>query len=75
MEEALRAVLAEILQVDLDAVDTDLTMQKLQTWDSLKQIKLVMAIERRFDIQLSDEEILQMNSYENIVATLKKRLG
>lgn len=75
MEEALRAVLAEILQVDLDAVDTDLTMQKLQTWDSLKQIKLVMAIERRFDIQLSDEEILQMDSYENIVATLKKRIG
>lgn len=51
----IRTVLAEIAEVTPDEIADDTHMERDLDVDSLQQIELVGAVERRFDIQLKSD--------------------
>ncbi len=46
---------------------------EIEGWDSMKHLDLVMALGERFQISLEFEEILSIESIEDIYLTLEKR--
>jgi acyl carrier protein len=48
-------------------------MKDLDVWDSLKHMELIVSLEGSFDIQLSFEEIIAMQSVGEIKRILKER--
>ena len=60
------ARLTEIFREELDKEDLDITMQTIQSdiedWDSLAHVRIVMGIERAYNIQLDVAEIEKINS-------------
>jgi acyl carrier protein len=47
---------------DLETVGEDTPFTQYEGWDSLKHVELVSGIERRFDLDLSADEIRQITS-------------
>lgn len=66
-------VLSEVLQMPVAAITDDLTMKDTDAWDSLKHMELIVALEQSFDIQLSFDEIVAMQSVNQIKRVLRER--
>ena len=66
-------VLSEVLQMPVTAITEDLTMKDVDAWDSLKHMELIVALEQSFDIQLSFDEIVAMQSVSQIKRVLRER--
>jgi acyl carrier protein len=66
-------LLAEVLQIPPSAVTDDLHMKDVDAWDSLKHMELVVSIENNYQIQLSFDEIVSMQSVGEIKRVLRER--
>lgn len=73
MEEKLKKVMAQILKVNAESINADSSPDTIASWDSLQHMNLVLGIEQRFGISFSEDEIMQMMSYEIIVDILKEK--
>lgn len=68
LEQILAPVLGELgrpLRED-DGPET------IRTWDSVKQIEIVVSLEDIYDIELSTAEILRLRSVRDILAVLRE---
>ena len=46
----------------------------VKSWDSLKQINLILSLEQSFKVKFSDNEAIKLNSYPYILKLLKSKL-
>jgi acyl carrier protein len=74
MEDKLREIMADILNVAPDEISSDTSTDSVASWDSLAQINLASAIEEEFGISFSVQEIEAMKSYDDIMSTLSGKL-
>ena len=75
MDEKLKSVLAEVLRMPVEQVGDDLAMKDVDAWDSLVHMQLVLSLEQNFDIQLTFDEIVAMQSVREIKRVLGDRRG
>ena len=73
MSGKVEGVLAEVLQLPPTEITDDLTMKDVEIWDSLKHMELIVALETSFDVQLTFEEIVAMQSVREIKRVLAER--
>lgn len=62
MEDDIRWLLADILDIDETAIPLDATRRTFGIWDSLSHLQLIAAIEQRFDVRLTMHEITDLDS-------------
>jgi acyl carrier protein len=75
MENKLKIIIAEVLNVDVNSIDADTSNQTIATWDSLNHMNIILATEEQFGIIFDDEEMLRLTSYASLLAALKNRKG
>ena len=73
MNQRLASVLAEIFGLRADQIHPELTKEAVGSWDSLKQMDLVMSLEREFSIALEIPDIIRMTSVANIIVVIKDK--
>lgn len=73
LDEKVRVVLADILQVPAATITDDLAMQDVDAWNSLKHMEVIASLEDTFCLQLNFEEIVTMQSVANIKRVLNGR--
>jgi len=69
----VEGVLAEVLQLPPSEITDDLTMKDVESWDSLKHMELIVALETALEVQLTFEEIVAMQSVREIKRVLAER--
>jgi acyl carrier protein len=67
--------LAEVLKnmLDVDSVSDDDSVQTIKSWDSLRHLNLIVALEEHFGINFEPEEIPELNSVRRISEAIAKR--
>lgn len=75
MNNKVCGVVAMIMGVPVETVTEDSSPNSLPRWDSLRHMKLVLAIEEAFGMQFTDEEIVSIKDVRSIVALLGQRDG
>jgi acyl carrier protein len=74
MEEKVKQVLANIFAVDISSINDDSAPGKIKTWDSLRHMKMVLALEDEFGIEFEPEDISQMLNYKLIISIIKEKV-
>ncbi len=69
----LKKTIESVFDTDFEDVAGARTFGEMENWDSLNYIKLVVAIQAEFGIELTPQEIQQMNSIAAIQGILKAR--
>ena len=72
--EKLNQIIAGVLRMKEEELKDGLTMQDLESWDSLKHMDLITSIEKDFDIQFSMDEILIMTDIKTIKKIVNEKL-
>jgi len=73
MDKQLAGVLAEVFSLGVSEIRPDLEREEVGTWDSLKQMDLVVSLEREYGISLEIPDIVRMNSVAEIMAVLTEK--
>lgn len=73
MDKRLISVLSQVFNVRPDDIVVGLTKEHLGSWDSLKQMDLVVSLEREFNIDLEITDIIKMDSVGQIIDVLANK--
>jgi acyl carrier protein len=71
----LQELAAEILGIDPDQIQLDKSFQRDLAADSLDLVELIGAIEDKYDVELSDEELEKMKNVGDLWKFLNEHAG
>ena len=72
--DQIRTIASDIFGVSADKITGASTPETIETWDSIQHLNLVLALEERFGLQLSPEEIEQMKSMGELIKVVEGKL-
>jgi len=75
MENRVKDIISAVLGISVEKINNDLSPDTIESWDSLRHMNLVVALEEEFTIQFSDEEIVEMLNIQLIVEILKEKIS
>ena len=73
MRYGVLKIIGQIMNVPSDQLNDDSSPETIANWDSLKHMNLVLALEEKFDVAFSDEEIVDMLTVKSIFEILSKK--
>jgi acyl carrier protein len=71
--DRVRRIAADVLEVPIAQVTVDSSSEKIETWDSVHHLNLVLALEQEFNLQFEPEEIDEISSIKNILAVIERK--
>jgi len=74
IEQKVKSIMSKILKIPEAEIHAESSPDDIETWDSLQHINLVLGLEQSFGITFDEEEIIQLLSYEIILATINEKV-
>ena len=66
MDEQIRAIMAEVLRLPLERIGTDAAIGTVPNWDSTAHMRMMIALEDTFGIELDESRMVEMTSFAKI---------
>ncbi|CCO23209.1 acyl carrier protein [Maridesulfovibrio hydrothermalis] len=73
MLNKIKKILSKITGCNADNISGDTLIKDIEGWDSLKHIKIILAIEETFDIVFKSSEIENFTDVNSIVFLLQDK--
>ena len=64
-----------VFEIPVKQIDDELSPDTLKSWDSLKHMNLVAALEEEFNVEFSDGEIPLLSIYSSIITILSEKIN
>lgn len=71
-KENLNDIINKILLVEKEKITDELTRKDIEDWDSMTHLILISELEQNFNIALSDDDIVTIDSIADIKTILTK---
>ena len=71
--DKIEKVLAGVFQMRVENIVDDLSMDIVEKWDSLTHMKLIVALEETYNIELTAEQIMSMTNVKTIKAIIYRK--
>jgi acyl carrier protein len=72
--DQIRIMASDLFGVPAERISAPSTPETIETWDSIQHLNLVLALEEKFGVQLSPEEIEQMKSIGAVAELVERKL-
>lgn len=63
MTERIKKAMAEAFEITVEEIDEESSQDTISVWDSLHHVRLIVFLEREFDITIPDERVGNMISF------------
>lgn len=73
MNRRLIKILADVFRIRESDIVPDLTKEQVGSWDSLRQMDLVVSLETEYEVTLEIEDIVRMRSVGAIIEVLSAK--
>jgi acyl carrier protein len=73
LEERVCEFFQKALDIQDEEVTIDTKMEDISEWDSFGQIELLAALEKEFDVKLTYDEMMEINSVASIIRVLENK--
>jgi acyl carrier protein len=70
----IKRVMADVLDLDVNAITDDTSVDNSPKWDSANHIQLVLALEEAFSISFDVSELESMVSFFDIVNVIQSKV-
>lgn len=66
MDEQLKEVFAEALDLAIEEIEENSSQDNLEDWDSLGHLNLISEIEKTFKVKITMDEVMEMTNYVKV---------
>ncbi len=70
---SLRDILADVLEVSPEEITPDLSIEKVENWDSFRHLQVILALEGEFGVQFDPQRVPELTSVGLIQQELEKK--
>ena len=70
MDEKVRQIAADVFNVPVAQITLQSSPENIETWDSIQNLNLLLALEQAFGLQFEPEEIDRMKTIQEIIGLL-----
>jgi len=74
-EARLKKLMGSILRIDPATIGDDTSIDSVPTWDSMRHMRLVLALEDEFGVMIPDDEAAGITSYPLIRSVMQVLLA
>ena len=72
MQDRVIRVLGMTMNVPVERLDENSSPDNVESWDSMRHMNLVLALEEEFNVKFSDEQMLSLEDVRSIVSILEE---
>lgn len=72
MDDEIRAVMAQALRQPVDRIGTDAAIGNVPNWDSTAHMRMMLALEDAFGIELDEAHMVEMTSLARIRSAVEE---
>lgn len=73
MESEVKKIMARIFEVPVEEIEDDSSPDTIENWDSLHHLNLILALEEKYQVTFSEEEIAELLNFQLIIMSLKEK--
>jgi acyl carrier protein len=71
MEDEIRAIMARVLRLAVDRIGPDAAIGNVPNWDSTAHMRIMLALEDKFGVELNETQMTEMTSLSKIYAVVE----
>jgi acyl carrier protein len=75
MDDRIKKTMAAVFGVGESKIEEDSSPDTIESWDSLKHISLVVALEEEFGVEFDEDDIMNMMNYKLIRMLINDKLA
>jgi len=75
VDKKLRTIIETIMNVPSDIIDDESGPDNIDGWDSLRHMRLILAVEDYYSLSFSDSEITSINDVKTLKEVLEPYIG
>ena len=73
MDDKIKNIIAVVFEIPVEQINDESSPDTIESWDSIKQMSLVVAIEEEFELEFYDDEIAEMMNMKLIKQIIKDK--
>ena len=67
VEQKIKAIMANVFKIDINEIDEETSADNIDQWTSLEHVDFLVNLQKEFDIEFTDSQIVEMLSYKTVV--------
>ena len=71
VEDRLKNIMSSVFGIPKNDIHDNASPDTIDSWDSLKHMNLIIALEEEFETEFGDSDIIEMMNYKLIINVLK----
>jgi len=75
VEDRIKNVMSAVFEISVEQITEDSSPDTIESWDSLKHMNLVIALEDEFNISIPDSEVANILTFTLIVYVVKEAIN
>ena len=75
MDDKIKNIMAVVFEIPVELINDESSPDTIESWDSIKQMYLVTVIEEEFELEFSDDEIVEMMNMKLIKQIIMDKLS
>ena len=74
VEQKIKAIMANVFKIDIHDIDAETSSDNVDQWTSLAHVDLLLELQKEFDIELTDSQLVEMLDYTSVVQNVSAAL-
>ena len=67
MEKKIKAIMAKVFKIEINEINEETSADNVDHWTSLEHVDFLVNLQKEFDIEFTDSQIVEMLSYKTVV--------
>ena len=63
LEDRIKNIMSAVFEIPEEQIKDNSSPDTIESWDSLKHMNLIIALEEEFEVEFTDNEIYEMMNY------------
>lgn len=68
--DGVREVIGDLFGIDASDINIDTARESVEAWDSLQHVNVILDLENRFDVHLSETQIANIHGVRDIIEVI-----
>ena len=74
IEDRVKSVMSAVFEMQVEHLTEDSSPDTIESWDSLKHMNMVVALEDEFSVQFTDDNIIELINMKLVMEVLLEKL-
>ena len=74
MEKKIKKLMGKVFEIEISKISPKTTPRTIANWDSLRHLMLIVDLEKEFQVNFTDDELVRLADFKSICQIVTKKI-